>query len=75
MLLIIQQLFKNEANLYSDRKRFSKDTVMGRYITWMLSVYKSIMKKKKALQTQPQKEKEHFTYICWYTHKIFLKIR
>lgn len=47
MLLIIQQLFKNEANLYSDRKRFSKDTVMGRYVTWMLSVYKSIMKKKR----------------------------
>lgn len=67
MLLIIQQLLKNEANLYSDRKRFSKHTMMGRCITVHgCSVYiKVYSKKKKAIQTQKEKEHLHtYAGIC-----------
>lgn len=70
MLLIIQQFFKNEANLYSDRKRFSKDTAMGRCITVhecsMYIIVYSKKKKKGYTNTTTKGKRTLYTYMLVY---------
>lgn len=64
--------FEKLANLYSDRKRFSKHTMMGRCITVHgCSVYIKVYSKKKGYTNT--KGKGTFTHICWYMHKIFFE--